>query len=379
MNAGARVLLLVGGALALLMPVTPAAADIDRPAAEVIEQIRLHLGNGLPSPPPIEALEALDQEDFADRLRAIDPYGQWFPADAERVSGEHSGWWSGIGADISFDGDDIRLLPYQGGPAAAAGVPDRARLTAINGEPVQPLSPDALAEQLRGPAGSWVQLTLIDQSDQAMMVSVRRQWVRPLDVELLGAEGLHIIRLREFLGGLSRSALLATVSFLRDHPAGSPDQPLVIDLRYNPGGDLFEAFDLAGLFVPAGTVLGSLQSRRGQVREIIAPAGDKLEDELILLVGPDTASAAEVFAGSLQQLGRARLVGQPTFGKCSSQTEIRLRDGSTLRFTNLEVLLPDGVSCTGNSIKPDLSTPFEHIMPAISEASSQKDAAADQE
>lgn len=357
-----RILLILGAALALVVPWPALAAESVHPASQVIAEIRSLLAEGLPNPPSTEALEALDQGDFASRLQVIDPYAEWFPVGAFRPGRDRSGWWSGIGADISFDGDDVRLLPYQGGPAAAAGVPDRARLLAIDGQAIRPLSPEALAERLRGPSGSWIQLTISDESGEAMTVSLRRQWVRPLDVELIGTDGRRVIRLREFLAGLSRSALLATVSFLRDQPGMKNEQPLIIDLRYNPGGDLFEAFDLAGLFVPAGTVLGSLHSRSQHPREVLAPAGDKLEGKIILLVGPDTASAAEVFAGALQQLGRARLVGQPTFGKCSSQTEVPLSDGSVFRYTNLEILLPGGIGCDGLGVAPDLVMPTAQLV-----------------
>ncbi|TVR98140.1 MAG: carboxyl-terminal protease [Wenzhouxiangellaceae bacterium] len=354
MHLSARVLLGACGALALLVSVTIPAAELSRPTPEVLEQIRLRLENGMPHPPSAQALAELGSSgDFASQLRAIDPYAEWFPAGRSDPVGERSGWWSGIGADVSFEADGVRLLPYQGGPAAAAGIPDRARLVAIDGQALRSLSPDALAEQLRGKAGSMVRLTLVDENGNSETISVRRQWVRPLDVELIGTNGRQVIRLREFLGGLSRSALLATFSFLRDNPAAKADQQLVIDLRYNPGGDLFEAFDLAGLFVPAGTVLGSLVTRAGQPREVLAPAGEKIEETPILLVGPNTASAAEIFAGTLQQLGQARLIGQPTFGKCSSQTSIGLSDGSVLRYTNLEVLLPDLATCTGIGLDPD--------------------------
>jgi len=77
------------------------------------------------------------------------------------------------------------------------------------------------------------------------------------------------------------------------------------------------------------------------------------EPAYAVIVGPDTASSAEIFAGALHRQGRAMLVGQSTYGKCSSQTDARLSDGSVLRYTNRDVLLPDGKSCSGAGLVPD--------------------------
>ena len=88
-----------------------------------------------------------------------------------------------------------------------------------------------------------------------------------------------------------------------------------------------------------------------------APGGAKLTMPVILLIGPDTASAAEIFAGILQRHERAVLVGQTTRGKCTTQTDQRLADGSVLRFTNREVLLADGSRCSDVGIEPDTPVP----------------------
>jgi carboxyl-terminal processing protease len=87
-----------------------------------------------------------------------------------------------------------------------------------------------------------------------------------------------------------------------------------------------------------------------------SPPGTKLRpSSLVLWVGPGTASAAEIFAGILQQHGLAHLVGTRTFGKCSTQTDVALSDGSVLRLTNREVLLPDGAGCSGTGLSPNVA------------------------
>jgi carboxyl-terminal processing protease len=318
------------------------------PSDAVLAELRAVLAEDLARAVPAEALAALGGEDFAVRLRAIDPHALWLPADAAEHAPANG--WSGIGADLHISADGVRLLPYQGGPAVVAGVPDGARLLAVDAEPVDALSPDAIAERLRGDAGTRVRLTIGEAGGARRSVAIERAALRPLDVERI--DGVRpLLRVREFRAGLTRPALLASLAV----EASTADAPaLVIDLRHSSGGDLFEAFDVAGLFVPAGTLLGRLHGRTGPARALRAPAGDKLDMPLVLLVGPGTASAAELFAGSLQALGRATLVGQPTYGKCSSQTTVRLRDGSRLRYTNLMVELPQAGACHGSGLRPDV-------------------------
>jgi carboxyl-terminal processing protease len=136
--------------------------------------------------------------------------------------------------------------------------------------------------------------------------------------------------------------------------SGTGTEPVILDLRDATGGDLYEAFDTAAMFLPPGTRLGTMLDRDGNRREFFSPAGEKKTMPLALFIGPDTASAAEIFAGALHRNGRGVLIGRPSYGKCSSQTDTHLSDGSVLRFTNSEVLLPDGDTCSGKGLRPDL-------------------------
>ncbi|MDZ7762323.1 MAG: S41 family peptidase [Desulfovermiculus sp.] len=151
------------------------------------------------------------------------------------------------------------------------------------------------------------------------------------------------------MAGQTRSALKASIDFL-----DIQESPLIIDLRESGGGDLFEALDCAGLFVPQGKSLGGLMTRESGKSMVFSPPGDKVSMPVVLLVGPDTASAAEVFAAALAYHGRARLVGRPTFGKCTTQTEVKLSKGSVLRFTNGRILAPEGQECWSSGLVPDV-------------------------
>ncbi|MCG5495597.1 S41 family peptidase [Ectothiorhodospira variabilis] len=338
--------------LGLIVP-GPALTEAAAPLDEIRQLLRQHLYEA----PPESVLAGLRAGHLNADLASVDPYARHFPdREAARLDRD-APTWTGIGADLQLESGQVWLQTYQGGPAKRAGLPDRARLLEIDGQSLTDWQADALMNALRGEAGSRVELTWQESAAGPKRRTVlTREPFRPLDVELVEPWDRGVVRVRDFLAGRTRPALMATWDFLdRVSPeASDAGTPLVMDLRHAGGGDLHEALDLAGLFLPPGASLGGVMARGGEIRSFRAPEGTKLSMPLVLLVGPHTASAAEVFAGILQHHGRARLVGQPTFGKCSSQTDRRLSDGSVLRFTNREVLLPDGQSCSGRGLRPDV-------------------------
>jgi carboxyl-terminal processing protease len=341
----------VGPALAVLVVMLASAQCLHAAPLEAIRDIlRRHLLN----PPDEAALAGLSEGDLQGGLRGIDPYARII-AGSEYRAPVGEGSWIGIGAGLAMREGVPVLHVYRGGGAERAGVPDRVRLLEIDGASVRGLDAEAIASRLRGEEGSTVRLRVALPGGGEKPFTVRREAFSPLDVELVPPGSQRVVRVRDFAGGLTRPAMRATLDFLARTTGADQSAPLIIDLRDAPGGDLYEAFDLAGLFLPAGTLLGTIRGRDGYVMEIRSPGGDKYPMPITLLVGPETASSAEIFAGILRQHGRARLVGQTTYGKCSSQTDARLSDGSVLRYTNREVMFPRGDTCTGQGLTPDLA------------------------
>lgn len=202
---------------------------------------------------------------------------------------------------------------------------------------------------LRGAPETAVSLLFASPTtDERWEARLFREPIRPLDVELWHAGPVGIVRILEFRTHRTRSALHATLDLL-----GPGTRLVVVDLRGAGGGDLHEALDAADALLPTGVEL--LRMRKGFGTETVAVSSipGLRVPPLVLLVGPETASAAELFAGVLQFHGRAWLAGQPTYGKCSSQTTRRLSDGSRLRFTNLELHFPDGSTCNDVGLSPD--------------------------
>jgi carboxyl-terminal processing protease len=132
---------------------------------------------------------------------------------------------------------------------------------------------------------------------------------------------------------------------------------LVIDLRDNPGGDLAAALELADDFLPLGAELVRIADGDGDVVAHAARHTQTHAFPLLLLVDRGTASAAELFAGSLQANGRARLVGERTHGKSSVQKLVVPIEGGALRYETVALFeFPGGVGLPQDGLRPDVDT-----------------------
>jgi carboxyl-terminal processing protease len=324
-------------------------ADAHAPLDEIREVLRTQL-----YPPADETtLQALSWDNLAQKLKQLDPYAGYFTAEQAAGLLAEQAPRTGVGAQLFARKGSMLLSPYPGGALDQAGIIERCVLLAINGQAVQDRTLSEAAAMLHGQPGSLIRLRIRPLSSaSAQTVTVVRSSFRPPDVELIQTAGRTVLRIRDFVAGQTRSALKASIEFL-----DIPDGPLIIDLRESGGGDLFEALDCAGLFVAQGKSLGGLETRDSGRTLVSSPPGDKVSGPVILLVGPDTASAAEVFAAALQRNESALLIGRPTYGKCTTQTEITLSDGAILRVTNGYVLAPEGRSCAADGLKPDLYIP----------------------
>lgn len=356
--------------LLLLLPV---AAVASAPIMEIRELLREKL-----MPTPDESLLAtLSGQNLAEGLLLLDPYARYLKPEEGYAILSETEERAGIGAEILLQQDQVLLLPYQGSVSERAGVPYRSELLKINEQSVMGFSLLELAGLLLGEEDSWVSLLVKTPEQEQIEFRFQREVYRPLHVELL-FDDERIIRIRNFIASTTVPALRATIDFLsvrneRDHLPN-----VIIDLRDSTGGELFEALDLAGLFLPSMTELAILVNREGKREPFHAPNDIKFDHPLFILVGPHTASAAEIFAGILQSHGRATILGEVSFGKCSSQTEIRLSNHALLRYTNREVLLPGGKICTGVGITPDLflssdqHNDAEYVLKTINEWIAQK-------
>lgn len=322
-------------------------------ASPPLEEIRTILLQRALWPPPSKSLAALDTENLPAGLRAIDSFARYVPPSS--LSG-YSSPSPSLGIDIFSYKSRPWVQTDPGGPADKAGIPEIGELQAINGTKVFDIDfPKVLALFDLAVRHGRVSLTLSSRSDgkgKTFEVQPVKFQSSSLTWRRMGDK--VIVRIREFIAHDTAPGIAALYGTLV-----RSNSQVVIDLRGCSGGDLYEAIEIAGMFIAAGLPLASTYDRSGMIQTYRAPPGHKLANPTWLLCDRRTASAAEIFAGILQYYQLARLVGEQSAGKCVSQTPVPLSDGGKLWLTTLAIYFPNGMSCNGTGLKPDI--PYHDI------------------
>ncbi|MFR9523633.1 MAG: S41 family peptidase [Rikenellaceae bacterium] len=277
--------------------------------------------------------------------RRLDPYTEYLPEE-EMTSFEvlTTGKYGGIGSLIRKDGDFVKIAqPYQGTPADRAGLIIGDKIVEIDGQSVEGFTTEQVSALLKGTPGSDVKLVvrrLLSGEDQE--VTIRRERISIPGVPYYGfvgdkADSIGYIQHSDFTAGVAAD-MHAAIVVLKELGA----KALVLDYRNNGGGVLQEAVDILSLFVPRGTEVVTLKGRRDSVVYATSKHPLDLEIPLVVLINENSASAAEIVAGSLQDLDRAVLVGAKSFGKGLVQAPRPVGYNSYVKMTTSKYYIPSG-------------------------------------
>jgi carboxyl-terminal processing protease len=260
---------------------------------------------------------------------------------------------SGVGIAVTQVPQGLRVATvYKGTPAREAGIHAAEIITAVNGQSIAGKDADAVTNQIRGPAGTKVTLTIRSHDGKSRDVTVTRREVEVPQVtghiEEVDGKKLGYVRLAGFFPG-AHGELRQKVESLYSQGA----QGLVLDLRGNGGGLLTEAILVSSIFVPDGTIVST--HGRTQSTRTFEATGDPLpRHPMVVLINGDTASASEIVTAALEQSGIATVVGTTSFGKGTFQEVIPLNNGGALDLTVGEYLTRDGTSINGTGIAPQV-------------------------
>jgi carboxyl-terminal processing protease len=293
-----------------------------------------------------------------------DPFTRLLKPDQYRsLQTNTSGELTGVGLQITQDNPtgELRVIsPIEGSPAEEAGIKPLDRILKINGIPTVKLSLDEAAERMRGAIGSQVTLTIVGSQEETErdVVLVRdRISLNPVYADLRVQDDLKIGYLR--LNQFNANATTELANAIRKLE-GKGANAYILDLRSNPGGLLQAGIEIARLWLDKGTVVYTVN--RNGIQDSFAATGQALTDDpLVLLVNQGTASASEILAGALQDNGRAKLVGEKTFGKGLIQSLFNLSDGSGLAVTIAKYETPKHHDINKLGIKPDVAVELESI------------------
>jgi carboxyl-terminal processing protease len=288
------------------------------------------------------------------------------PAELAELQGDLRGEVVGIGTRIAYHTDtgyvDVTdVLP--GSPAARAGIVEGDVILSVDGKVYKGQPQREVQRVIRGKPGEPVALTLL-RGDRVVSVSVVREAVSFDAVGSLRLAGdvgyVHIRLFSERTPKTLRKAL--------EDLGRNPVRGLVLDLRGNPGGSFDDAVAVAGLLLPPGTPIVSLQ-RRGREPEVVRSEGSPLLQgvPVAVLVDRATASGAELVAAALHEGRGARIVGERTFGKWSMQSLEDLPNGFAVKYTLGLFRTPSGRSYEHEGMPPDVEvgstdTPLDKLL-----------------
>ncbi len=280
----------------------------------------------------------------------LDP--QQFRRLSEQMSGGNFG---GVGIylenDLRRDGRLTVIEPIENSPAAAAGIQTGDWITRIDDEDTAGMDIESAASRIRGEVGTRVVLTLKRGDRDPFRVTLQRQQIHVSSTtSKMLRDRIGYLRIR-FFGEDTGREFEADLDKLVAQGA----RALVLDVRNNGGGYISAALDVVSHFVDKGSVVVSVVNPRVERNESHrAESRKKFRMPVVLLMNRFSASASEITAGALKDLGVAVLVGETTFGKASVQSLHQLSDGGALRHTIAHYLTPNGRDIHRQGITPDV-------------------------
>jgi len=290
----------------------------------------------------------------------LDSHSEVMPSNAyRRFLQESVGEYAGIGIELAEEtsGFSVRKV-YANTPAARGGVRAGDRLVAIDGETLTEKNIDAVVSLLIGRKGSALQLTW-QRAGKTYSKTLRREIILVPSVRFsVLAKDYGYLRIESFNQRTREEVSRA----LHQVQKGQQLQGLLIDLRHNPGGTMAEAIALADDFLERGVIV--VTHKQGDAERQLHHADAALAVAaipLVLLVDGQTASAAEIFTAALKDNGKARVVGQRTYGKGSIQTIYEINDELALKITTEHYLSPKGNAIEGHGITPHVKLPASHF------------------
>ena len=334
----------VGGALVAAAALTLFAARNDFGLGRNME-ITVNMMRAL----SLEYVDEVDPDHLMEgaargMVEDLDPYTEYIPEegmqDFELLT---TGKYGGIGSLIRQKEDYVRIAqPYQHSPTDKAGLKIGDKIIAIDGKDARGFTTEQVSERLKGEPGSTVKVTVEHLDGTRQSVAIRRERIAIPGVPYAGGvtDGIGYIRHSDFTEGCYEEMRAAVERLRREGEL----KGLVLDYRSNGGGIMQEAVKILSMFVPKGTEVVSTKGRTADSRQAYRTESEPILPDLPLavLVNGNTASAAEIVAGALQDLDRAVLVGQRSFGKGLVQSTRPLGYNTMLKLTTAKYYIPSG-------------------------------------
>ncbi len=300
-------------------------------------------------------------------LSSLDPHSQFMDQKAfEGMEEDTNSRFDGLGVVVTQrEGSLVIVAPMEDSPSFRAGILPGDQILKIDGQSTERMDINDAMNKLRGEVGEKITLTILRPSTKEIkdyplvrenikVASVKD--ARLLPVETAGDFKIGYARITQF-----NSPTASELSKKLDEMEKQGMQAFVLDLRFNPGGLLNSAVDVAGLFLPPKTVVVSTEGRvpsQSHVYPTSENAKIRPRFPMVILINGGSASGAEIVAGALKDLNRAILVGETTFGKGSVQSVIQLQDGTAVRLTTAKYFTPSKRVIHEHGVTPTVRATF---------------------
>jgi carboxyl-terminal processing protease len=278
-------------------------------------------------------------------LHVLDPHSNFYdPKSYAQMREEQSGKYYGVGMRIQPQNNKIVVVsPMEGMPAYKAGIHPGDVILAVDGKSTDNMDSAAVAALLKGARGTHVSVTMAREgASKPLVFDLVRDEIPEYSVDLafMIRPGIGYIRITSEIETTSHEVQMALNKF------GPNLQGLVIDLRGNPGGLLNEAVNVCDKFLQKGQIVVSQRARKGvfpdQIYTVPSGSNSNAKFPIVVIVNRNTASAAEIISGALQDHDRALIVGETTFGKGLVQTVFPIAENSGLALTTYHYYTPSG-------------------------------------
>lgn len=286
----------------------------------------------------------LVQNSIRNMLTRLDPYTEYYAEEnMEDLQFMTTGEYAGIGAIISYNNGQVVINePYEGLPADKAGLKAGDAILEIDGKDMRKSTVKEVSDKLKGTPGTSLELTIRrpgEKKDRKLKIVREKIEVDPITYSGITDDKIGYLHFGSFT---TRSAdrVKKTVQDLKAKGATS----LIMDLRGNGGGILDEAVDVVNLFVPKGEEIVSTKGKVKQWDRTYLTRNQPLDEiiPIVVLIDTGSASASEIVAGGLQDLDRAVIVGNRSFGKGLVQTPRDLPYGGNIKITTSKYYIPSG-------------------------------------
>jgi len=292
--------------------------------------------------------EKLMQSGIHNMLEGLDPYTDFIPEeDMEDYRMQTTGKYGGIGAIIGTRGEWVMVTePYEGFPADKAGLRAGDKIIEVDGKNAKNYKTDQVSAMLKGKPGTEVIVKFkrlqADGSEAEMSTKMTRQEIKVKNVPYFGMVDDNVGYIR--LGSFTERAGAEVKSALMSLEAKGKLKGVILDLRGNPGGLLNEAINVANVFVDKNKEIVSTKGKLDEWNKSFPTINDPVDLKIPVVVLADggSASAAEIVSGSLQDLDRAVIIGQKTFGKGLVQSTRSLPFNAKLKITTAKYYIPSG-------------------------------------